>query len=158
MYRKILIPLDGSELAECSPEHARAIAQGCRVTDVLLLQVIEPFSTQAMAALAEADTDTVTRVRQQNQLEAREYLAKVERRLKDQGIVPRTATVEGRPAEEILSYAEENNVDLIILSTHGRSGLSRFFFGSVADKVSRHSRVPVLLLAPEGCRMPDATS
>jgi nucleotide-binding universal stress UspA family protein len=54
--------------------------------------------------------------------------------------------------QKILSYAEKNHVDLIVMSTHGRSGLSHFLFGSVAEKVSRHSRVPVLLISPEGCR------
>lgn len=151
MYRKMLIPLDGSDLAECSMDHAKAIAQGCNVPDVILLQVIEPFSIAAMSALSEADADTVERVREKNLQDAREYLAKVENKLKAQGIAARPVSVEGRPADEILSYAEKNDIDLIIMSTHGRSGLSRFFFGSVAEKVSRHSPVPVLLLSPKGC-------
>jgi len=152
MYQKILIPLDGSELAECSLEHAMAIAQGCNIADVILLQVIEPFSTLTLSALAEADDESLKKVREQHLQEAKAYLSKVENHLKTQGITSRSVTVEGRAADEILSYTENNNVDLIVLSTHGRSGLSRFFFGSVAEKVSRHSRVPVLLLAPEGCR------
>lgn len=152
MYRKMLIPLDGSDLAECSLEHAKAIAQGCSVPEIVLFQVIEPFSLAAMSALSEADADTVARVREQNQQDAREYLSKVESKLMEQGIATRTVSLEGRPADEILSYAEKNDVDLIIMSTHGRSGLSRFFFGSVAEKVSRHSLVPVLLLSPKGCK------
>jgi nucleotide-binding universal stress UspA family protein len=152
MYQKILIPLDGSELGECSLEHAKAIAQGCNVADVILFRVIEPLSTQTMSALAEAGGDSVRKALAQNEQDAKDYVLKVENKLKTQGIASRTVTVEGRAADEILSYAEKNNVDLIVMSTHGRSGLSHFFFGSVAEKVSRHSRVPVLLLAPEGCR------
>jgi nucleotide-binding universal stress UspA family protein len=105
-----------------------------------------------MPALGEADDDALSRVREQNQKDAEEYVLKVKENLKKQGIATRAVTVVGNPADEILGYTEKNNVDLIVMSTHGRSGLSRFFFGSVAEKVSRHSRVPVLLIAPEGCR------
>ena len=152
MYQKILIPLDGSELAECSLQHAKAIAQGCNVADVIVFRVIEPLSTQTLSALAEAGGDSVGKARERNQQDAKDYVSKVKNNLRTQGITSQAVTVEGRAADEILSYTGKNNVDLIIMSTHGRSGLSHFFFGSVAEKVSRHSRVPVLLLAPEGCR------
>jgi nucleotide-binding universal stress UspA family protein len=152
MYQKILIPLDGSELAECSLQHAKAIAQGCNVSDVIVLRVIEPLSTQTLSALAEAGDGSIRKAEEQNRQDAEGYVLKVTNNLRTQGIASQAVTVEGRGAEEILSYTEKNNVDLIVMSTHGRSGLSRFFFGSVAEKVSRHSRVPVLLLAPEGCR------
>jgi nucleotide-binding universal stress UspA family protein len=151
MYQKILIPLDGSELAECSLEHAKAIVQGCNVGDVILFQVVEPLSLETLSALAEAGDDSIRKARDQNRQDAKDYLLKVENHLKTQGIAGRSVTVEGRAADEILSYAEKTNVDLIVMSTHGRSGLSRFFFGSVAEKVSRHSRVPVLLISSEGC-------
>ena len=152
MYQKLLIPLDGSELAECSLEHAKAIAQGCNVTDIIVFRVIEPLSTQTISALAEAGDESIRKVEEQNRENAKNYVLKVQNNLKIQGITSQAVTVEGRAADEILSYTEKNNVDLIVMSTHGRSGLSRFFFGSVAEKVSHHSRVPVLLLAPEGCR------
>jgi len=152
MYQKILIPLDGSELAECSLEHAKTIVQACHVADVIILHVVVPFSVQTMPALGEADDEALSRIREQNRKDAEEYVLKVKDSLKKQGMVTRAVTVVGNPADEILGYTEKNNVDLIVMSTHGRSGLSRFFFGSVADKVSRHSRVPVLLIAPEGCR------
>ena len=61
--------------------------------------------------------------------------------------------IEGRIAEAILDYVEKNQVELVIISTHGRSGISRWTFGSVADKVVRHSPVPILVIAPAGCRL-----
>jgi len=152
MYKKILVALDGSELAECSLEHARAIAQGCNVTDVIVFRAIEPLSTQTISALAEAGDDSLRKAVEQNEQDAQDYVLKVQNNLKTQGIATRAVTVKGRAADEMLSYAEKNGVDLIVMSTHGRSGLSRFFFGSVAEKVSRHSRVPVLLISPQGCR------
>ena len=152
MYQRILIPLDGSELGECSMEHAKAIAQGCNVADVIILRVIEPFSSQTLSALAEAGDDHLRKALDQNEQDAQDYVLKVQNNLKSRGMTTQAVTVKGAAADEILSYAEKNKVDLIVISTHGRSGLSRFFFGSVAEKVSRHSRVPVLLISPEGCR------
>ena len=70
-----------------------------------------------------------------------------------EGISARGEVVTGKAADAILDYAEKNNVDLIIMSTHGRSGISRWAFGSVADRVVRHSIAPVLLVAPAGCRI-----
>jgi nucleotide-binding universal stress UspA family protein len=152
MYQKILIPLDGSALAECTLEHAKAIIKGCNVPDVIVFRVIEPLSAMSISALAEAADDSLRRAVEQNEQEAKEYAARVNNNLKTQGIASQAVTVKGGAAEEILSYVEKNGVDLIVMSTHGRSGLSRFLFGSVAEKVSRHSRVPVLLISPEGCR------
>jgi nucleotide-binding universal stress UspA family protein len=152
MYKRILVALDGSDLAECSLEHARAIAQGCNVTEVIVFRAIEPLSTQTISALAEAGEDSLRKAVEQNEQDAQDYVLKVQNNLKTRGIAPRAVTVKGPAADEILSYAEKNDVDLIVMSTHGRSGLSRFFFGSVAEKVSRHSRVPVLLISPQGCR------
>jgi nucleotide-binding universal stress UspA family protein len=152
MYKKILVPLDGSELAECSLEHAKVIAQGCNVADVVVFRVIEPLSAQTISALAQVGGDLTRKIEEENRQDAKDYVLKVKNNLKTQGIASQAVTVEGRAADEILSYTEKNNVDLIVMSTHGRSGLPHFFFGSVAEKVSRHSRVPVLLLAPEGCR------
>lgn len=152
MYQKILIALDGSELSECSLEHARAIAQGCNVADVIVFRAIEPLSAQTISALAEAGDGSLRKAVEQNERDAQDYVLKVQNNLKTRGIATRAVTVKGRAADEMLSYAERNGVDLIVMSTHGRSGLSRFFFGSVAEKVSRHSRVPVLLISPQGCR------
>ena len=73
-------------------------------------------------------------------------------KLKSQGLTARTAVVSGNPSEEILDFAGKNQVDLIIMSTHGRSGVSRWVMGSVTDRVLRHSMVPVLAVSPPGCR------
>ncbi len=152
MYKKILAPLDGSELSECSLKHVRAIATGCNVPEVVLLRVVEPISSQAIAALAEAGGDLIARVEKYQQNEAKDYLSKLADKLKEEGIVTKTVLVQGIAADKILDYAKKNQVDLIIMSTHGRSGVTRWLFGSVADKVLRHSKVPVLIVTPAGCR------
>jgi len=107
MYQKVLIPLDGSELAECSLEHAKTIIPACHVADVVVLQVVVPFSVQTMPALGEADDDALSRIREQNQKDAEEYVLKVKDTLKKQGIATRAVTVVGNPADEILGYTEK---------------------------------------------------
>lgn len=152
MYKKILVPLDGSEFSECSLAHARAIAQGCQVPEVIILRVVEPLSTQVSATMAEAGGTWLIRAEESNRQEAEAYMAGMSERLKNEGWMPQTVLTFGRAADEILDYARDNKVELIIMTTHGRSGISRFAFGSVADKVVRHSPIPVLTIAPPGCR------
>jgi len=153
MYKKILAPLDGSELSECSLEHLKAVASGCQVPEAVLLYVIEPIEEEythyRYHGIPEEVFDQAVK---DAEAYAKDYIAKVADRMKKEGIVVDTVIVRGRPAEEILEYAGKNGVDLIVLSTHGRSGISRWAFGSVTDRVLRHSNVPVLVIAPQGCR------
>ncbi len=149
MYKKILSPMDGSEFAECSLEHLRSIATGCNVSEIVLFTVIEPFPPTT--GISE---DWRNKLERESRAEAEDYLTKLAQRLdlKENNVTIRTAVAHGRPAGNILKYASENNVDLIIMSTHGRSGVSRWVFGSVANKVLRHSPVPVLIASPIACR------
>ena len=164
MYYRILAPLDGSKLAECSLGHIKDIATGCHVSEVVLLSVIEPASnsigwpsseTQVNAIMAEME-NTQKLARQK----AESYLADVAANLRLSGLGVQTIVIEGKPGQQaadvILDYAVNNDADLIIMSTHGRSGISRWAFGSVAEKVVRHSTVPVLTVTPDGCRLPEA--
>jgi nucleotide-binding universal stress UspA family protein len=151
VYKKILVPLDGSELAECSLNHARAIAQGCNTPEVVLLRVVEPLPAISTAAYVDAGSDFLSKVTEIGRVEAENYLANLSRRLKSEGWNVTTSLAHGAAAAKILEYAEKNQVDLIVMSTHGRSGMSRFMFGSVADKVVRHALIPVLTVAPSVC-------
>jgi nucleotide-binding universal stress UspA family protein len=153
MYKKMLAPLDGSELSECILEHIRAIALGCKVSKVVLLRVVEPIPSSAYAASAELGEDWVAKAEEKDQAYAREYLAKLAGKLKKEGIAVETATARGLPAYEILDYAKKNAVDIIVMSTHGRSGITRWVMGSVADRVLRRAAVPVLIIPPAGCRV-----
>jgi len=140
MYKKILVPLDGSELAECTLNHVRAIAAGCQVPEVVLLMVMEPIPSQVYAEVPE---DTIREAEKRNRTGAEDYLSKLAHDLKKDGIATKSVLVLGRAADEILDYVNKNQVDLIVMSTHGRSGISRWVWGSVADRVLHHSRVPV---------------
>ena len=153
MYKKILVPLDGSEFSECSLEHVKAIASGCQVPETVLLSVVEPLSAQTISALAEGGGDLLRKAELDAQAEARNYMDVIKNRLKNDGLDVEVVITDGRAAEEILDYAKNNKVDLIVMSTHGKTGISRWFFGSVAQKVLQHSPVPVLMMSPSGCRI-----
>jgi nucleotide-binding universal stress UspA family protein len=148
MYKKILVPLDGSEISEMSLNHAKAIAKAFSVPEMILLRVVEPLSTLAVAELAGAGADWLSKAELMNETEANEYLAKLEEQLKKEGLPAKSVLIRGRAAEGILDYTSKNKIDLIVMSTHGRSGVTRWVLGSIADRVLTHTSVPVLLVSP----------
>lgn len=151
MYKKILVTLDGSPFSECSLPHMKAIALGCKVPEVVLLRVVTPLS-DAGVFMAGIKADPVVQVETSKENEATDYISKMVQKLKKEGIVARGDIINGNADQAILDYAERNQFDLIIMSTHGRSGVSRWTIGSVADRVLRHSKIPVLQVTPLGCR------
>ena len=150
MYKKILAPLDGSELADCALAHVRAIASGCQVPEVVLFGVVEPIHSSQIAS--ELGQNWLRDANRGIRSATEDYLAKAAAKLQKEGINARTVVTEGTAADEILKYASKNKVDLIIMSSHGRSGATRWAFGSVADRVVRHATVPVLVAAAPACR------
>ena len=119
-----------------------AIAQASHSqAELILLRVIEPYTRGTGLSLAAHE-----RMRQQATTWAREYLERIAADVRQQGIRVQVVIVEGRPHVEIAEFAEGNQVDLIVMSTRGQSGLSRWLMGSVADRVVRGATVPVLLV------------
>ena len=161
MYNRILAPLDGSKLSECSLEHVKEIAKGCQVTEVVLLTALEPVQNLLSWPASQTQANELAAEMEKNQrqmrLKAEDYLAAAANDLKEAGLAVRTVVIEEKGDEQaasiILNYTQNNNIDLIIMSTHGRSGISRWSFGSVADKVVRSSTIPVMTIAPKGCRI-----
>jgi len=153
MYRKILVPLDGSELAESVLPHVETIARGCSVVDIILLRVCDAPSILADYPESKGRSwekhveQMTTNAEQQCNI----YLGNMEKQLRDQGFNVKIESRLGKPAEEIVDFANKNKVDLIIMASHGRSGVSRWAYGSVADKVLRSTCVPVLLVKVPGC-------
>ena len=146
MYNKILVPLDGSKLAESILKHVREIVTGCHASEVVLLRIVEQAETGTPYSWGGViSAEQVTTLGKRVRTEAKTYIRKVAEKLKKEGMAVKTHIVRGAPANIILDYAQKNQVDLIIMSTHGRSGISRWAFGSVTDKVIRNSPVPVLL-------------
>jgi nucleotide-binding universal stress UspA family protein len=150
VYNRILVTLDGSEYAECILPHVKSIAAGCHIPQVDLLTVVEPFSSQ----IVELPMEWQASVKKQGLEWATQYLQKIRSDLTATGISSLVVVREGLPVDVMLDYVNKNNIDLVMLSTHGRSGLSRFAFGSVADRFVRECPVPVFLSTPGGCRLP----
>ena len=154
MYKKILLPLDGSQLSECALEHARVIARALGDCEIVLLMAVEPTSGEIIrGGEAAAVSDILVAAQKEAETDAKEYLSRISAKLNEEGLRSSLAVLGGPPADEILKYSREANVDLIVMSTHGRSGLSRFIAGSVARKVIDHSAIPVLIVPPRGCRI-----
>lgn len=151
MYKKILVPLDGSDLAECVLPNVESIANGCGVQDVVFLRVIEPFTASTGALGPTFTEEDRQNIDLQNRADAEKYLSQLVNHIKYGGVKIRPEVMIGRPAESIADYATKNGVDLIIIATHGRSGVSRWVWGSVADRVLRSACVPVLMVRAPGC-------
>ncbi len=150
MYQKILVPLDGSELAECVLSHVEAMAGGCKVKDVVLVRVVEPFRQPSGSDYA-FRPEEVARIDAQSMAGADQYLKQVKAKMKLSGFTVATEILRGSPASELADYSAKDGVDLIVIATHGRSGVSRWVWGSVADRILRSACVPVLMVRAPGC-------
>jgi nucleotide-binding universal stress UspA family protein len=151
MYNKILVPLDGSELAECVLPHLSTIAGGCGLQDVVLLRVVKPFTPVASYLGDGVSMVDVAGINEDAMKAAKSYLGQLAEKLVFPGVKVRWEVLTGNEADGIAGYAKDNQVDLIIIATHGRSGVSRWVMGSVADRVMRSACVPVLMVRAPGC-------
>ena len=149
MYQKILVPLDGSELAECVLAHVDVLARGCQAKSVVFIRVVEPIRQTGGEYMM--DQDQVKKIESESKQDAGEYLKKISAKVSLGGAVVKTEVISGRPAEILAEYATKNQVDLIVIATHGRSGVSRWVWGSVADRILRSACVPVLMVRAPGC-------
>jgi len=150
MYKKVLVPLDGSELAECALAHVKAMVKEGSIGEVIVLNVVG----------AEIPWDEMDKgidfnaLRQKLINTSQEYLEAVATRLSAEGIKVKTEFIEAnRPSHVITDYAQKNGIDMIIITTHGYTGIQKLLLGSVAFKVLHEAHVPVLLIRPESCRV-----
>ena len=140
MYKRILIPLDGSPLAEQALPHAIVLAEHFH-SELVLLRVLIPLPSAVTTTEA-----ALKRATEEAAIFAREYLDRVAVGVQERGINVQMVTIKRRPHYQIIQYAETHQVDLIVMSTRGQSGLSRWLMGSVSDRVVRGANVPVLMV------------
>jgi len=145
MYRKILVPLDGSKVAEGVLPHAKSLAYSEGAELILLNIAANPamdfaFSDPGIAQSAMAEQEE----------RSRKYMTDIEQELKSAGFKTSTLLRVGSVAEVILGVAEELQVDVIAMSTHGRTGPARWLLGSIAERVVHNSKIPVLLIRARG--------
>jgi nucleotide-binding universal stress UspA family protein len=149
-YKHILVPLDGSELAELALDYAFSLAQ-VNQAEVTLLQVILPIEPVAGDVNYPHFVDELEPVQEDM---ASRYLENVSKRMESRNLKIHVAVKTGHVAETIIDYAHRESIDLIVMATHGRSGLPRWVYGSVADKVLRGTNLPILLIRTHPEREP----
>lgn len=146
MFKKILVPLDGSHFSEAVLPHVAALAK-CTGAQVILLQVIPSFvynfvfassTPLPLQANPEYDTRTV----------AESYLDRIASEYFPGNTNVQVQVTAGSTADVILEHAGGQGVDVVAMTTHGRSGMSRFMLGSVAEEIVQRSHLPVLLVRP----------
>ena len=153
MYKKVMVPLDGSELAECVLPHLEFMAKSCGVQNVVFVRVVEPVHIVVGAEVDSiASAELWSQMEQEARASAETYLKGLTDRVKYEGVYIETKMLEGGRAGDLISeYARKIDLDLILIATHGRSGVRRWVWGSVADKVMRSACVPVLTVRAPGC-------
>ncbi len=140
MYQRILVPLDGSALAEQALPHAVTLVERFEA-ELVLLKVFPPVEEPPGMW-----SPAVKEARKKARSLTHRYLEHVIARVQEQDVPVQLVIEEGYPHILITRYAEDNQIDLIVMCTRGRSGIGRWLMGSVADRVSRGARVPVLLV------------
>lgn len=154
MFSRVMVPLDGSKVGEAAIpvllQLVDKMAPGTKV-EVILVGVITLLRHWVVVGEASAPVSYTEEELKLIKERVSDYLARTGESLKQKGVTVRTVVSSGNAADELIKAAEENHVDLIAMSTHGRSGLRKLAFGSITDKVLRRSPVPVLMVrAPVG--------
>ena len=157
MYKNIMVPLDGSELAECVLPHVDSFITSRQIDTVVFVRVIEP--TPARYAEISSTTnpheydniqDKIEKIEAERKSAAAGYLNEVVDQRKKDGVTFKVDVLVGQVADKLVDYVDANNIDLVLIATHGRSGISRWVRGSIADKVFRSSSAPVLMVRAGG--------
>ena len=172
MINKILVPLDGSKLAECALPYAEEMAEKLG-SEVALITVTsrtqgffadedggggfgersqvrgDPYSNYEKGTNQRFIPEAVCTMEEK----AGQYLDKLAKGMESKGIKVLKEVVCGKAAEEIIVYADTRRVNLIVMSSHGRKGPSQLFRGSVAQKVMKGSTIPVMLIRAPGCTL-----
>ncbi len=148
----VVVSLDGSVHSEAALPYGKEIALAFDA-ELVLVRVAETTQLYGMLGsepMAPASADTFNEIGQRLVEEAQEYLAGVEEPLRKDGVKVRTETLEGFAADQLLALEREMSVDLIVMATHGRSGIGRLVFGSVAERILKVGTTPVMMIKPKG--------
>lgn len=148
MYNRIVVPLDGSELAEQALGQARELATRLDIP-IHLIRVVDTYRTQTLPATGMAlDYSMLSELAEEEIEDAKHYLEKKVNELNAEGLTATGDVLHGPIARQIVAATDKD--DVIVMSSHGRTGIKRWFLGSVAEEVMRHAHCPVLLHRAEG--------
>lgn len=156
MYKKVLVPLDGSELAESALPHVKNLAKNSCIDSIILFHAIDkenPFAYQQLPDREETQCLDLSALLDWQCAKFKKYFKEVQLKLIAEGLKVETVIIKaGRPDQSILDYAQLNDVDLIVIATHGYTGMKKMLLGSVALRVLHESHIPVFLIRPEACK------
>ena len=154
--RTLIVPLDGSELAESVLPHVETLAKqrGTEPIDVVLLRVSEimtipTYYSPDMSSVSLNWGNLMQQETIRRKEKAKEYLSEVEKRLKKSGIAVKSMVIEGKANDEVVDFANKQQFSMIIMATHGRSGLSRLVYGSVAANIIHGVNRPIFMIKPQ---------
>lgn len=151
LLKKILVPLDGSKTGATAVPAAEMLARQLGA-ELVLLRVVVPFSLQrdSFQGFIDPTMEELVMQAEKGQEDRKDsatmYLKDVEKPLREQGIATSVVVTLGSPPDEIIEYAKENGIDLVSMSSHGKTGIGRWIFGSVTDKVLHAGDTPVLVV------------
>jgi nucleotide-binding universal stress UspA family protein len=146
MYKTILVPLDGSKCAESILPHVESLAKAFE-SELILLRVVDHAPDSVTTTAAQIQKENF----ESDQENAESYLEKMVDELCKKGLKVRTLILYGAAVKSIIEAAQEEKVDLITMGSHGRSGISQAFYGSVAAGVLNRIDRPLLLIRPTEC-------
>jgi len=150
MYQTILVPLDGSKLAECVLPHVDTLVKGAQTKRVIFARVVDPFRPPPSDYIL--DDAQLKKIDSENKAESEKYLKGILGQAKyGGGVRVESVVLYGNVADSLAEYANKNEADIIVIATHGRSGISKWVWGGVADRILRSSCVPVLMVRAPGC-------
>ncbi len=155
MFKKILVCLNGSDLAEQILSYAAEIALRFG-SQLVFLEVTIPPSLVIETTTGYYHATPIDKVQRDEDV-ARRYLECIAELYRPKGLDIECVVLQGDPGEMIVSYAKETGIDMICLGTHGRSGLGRLVYGSVANTVLRKSHLPILVRKPQESEKQPAT-
>lgn len=143
MYSRIVVPLDGSELAEEALDQAKELAHNMNIP-IHIIRVVDTYRTQAVPATGMAlDYSMLAELAEEELEDARTYIRNMVAALSEEGLTSTGDVLHGPIAQQIVDAANPDEV--IVMSSHGRTGIKRWFLGSVAEEVMRRANCPVLL-------------
>jgi len=150
MYRKILVPLDGSKLAESVFPHLENLLQGLKETpEIIITQAVDPISVPVgREAMQFSTIDQVKEYESHRRKDAEKYLGETATLLAARGISTKIVILTGKAGDVLADYVRKNGVDLVVIATHGRSGIKQMVMGSVAQFLTHSLSVPILMVHP----------
>jgi nucleotide-binding universal stress UspA family protein len=140
LYRNIVIATDGSENSR------KAISYGIEIAKISGATVYAVHVVDTLSVVSDIWTAGKDLIHDMMIRDGKKILSETRKIIEDSGVEVKDVLLNGHPGEEIIRFAEDNNIDLIVMGTLGATGLEKFLMGSVAEKVVRHSKVPVMVV------------